>query len=177
MPSDATPSTKPAPLTIPSTRARLAGIGVVLLCVVGGFLYLGGWFSPDELTPAHLVNGFQEVFGIHFGFRRNHAKGMCITGYFESYGAGARLSKAVVFEPGRVPVVGRFSLPGGNPYVSDTPASVRGMGLDFTSANGEEWRTAMVDIPVFAVRTAQGFTINCWRGSRTRRRASRIPTS
>jgi Catalase len=118
---------------------------------------LGGWFSPDELTPARLVDGFQEVFGIHSGFRRNHAKGMCVTGYFESNGAGARLSKAAVFKSGRVPEVGRLSLPGGNPYVSDTPASVRGMGLDFTPANGEEWRTAMVDIPVFAVRTAQGF--------------------
>jgi catalase len=56
-----------------------------------------------------------------------------------------------------MPVIGRFSLPGGNPFVSDSPASVRGMGLDFTPGNGEEWRTAMVDIPVFAVSTAQGF--------------------
>jgi len=137
--------------------ARFAGIGVVIICVVGGFLYLGGWFSPHELTPARLVNGFETVFGIHSGFRRNHAKGMCVTGYFDSNGQGARLSKAVVFQTARVPVIGRFSLPGGNPFVSDSPASVRGMGLDFTPANGEEWRTAMVDIPVFAVNTAQGF--------------------
>lgn len=82
---------------------------------------------------------------------------MCITGYFDSNNQAARLSKAAVFKRGRVPVIGRFSLPGGNPYVSDTPASVRGMGLDFTPANGEEWRTAMIALPVFAVRTAQGF--------------------
>jgi catalase len=159
MPTDTTPSPKnhlPS-LSAPDTLARLAVVGVIILCVVGGFLCLGGWFSPYELTPAGLVDAFQEVFGIHSGFRRNHAKGMCVTGYFESNGAGARLSKAAVFKSGRVPVVGRLSLPGGNPYVSDTPASVRGMGLDFTPANGEEWRTAMVDIPVFAVRTAQGF--------------------
>ena len=159
MPRDATPSTEnqPAPLSVSSTLARLAGIGVVILCVVAGFLYLGGWFNPHELTPARFVNGFEEVFGIHSGFRRNHAKGMCVTGYFDSNGQGARLSKAVVFQTGRVPVIGRFSLPGGNPFVSDSPASVRGMGLDFTPGNGEEWRTAMVDIPVFAVSTAQGF--------------------
>src|SRR5271170_4736745 len=159
MPSDATPSTEnqPAPLSVSSTLARFAGIGVVLLCVVAGFLYLGGWFNPHELTPARFVNGFEEVFGIHSGFRRNHAKGMCVTGYLDSNGQGARLSKAVVFQTGRVPVIGRFSLPGGNPFVSDSPASVRGMGLDFTPGNGEEWRTAMVDIPVFAVSTAQGF--------------------
>ncbi len=159
MPSDATPSTgnQPVPLTASSTLVRLAGIGVVILCVVAGFLYLGGWFNPHELTPARFVNGFEEVFGIHSGFRRNHAKGMCVTGYFDSNGQGARLSKAVVFQTGRVPVIGRFSLPGGNPFVSDSPASVRGMGLDLTAGNGEEWRTAMVDIPVFAVSTAQGF--------------------
>jgi catalase len=159
MPSDATSSTEnqSAPLSLSGTLARLAGIGVVILSVVGGFLYLGGWFNPHELTPARFVNGFEEIFGIHSGFRRNHAKGMCVTGYFDSNGQGARLSKAVVFQTGRVPVIGRFSLPGGNPYVSDTPASVRGMGLAFRPANGEEWRTAMIDIPVFAVRTAQGF--------------------
>ena len=112
MPSDATPSTEnqPAPLSVSSTLARLAGIGVVILCVVGGFLYLGGWFSPHELTPARFVNGFEKVFGIHSGFRRNHAKGVCVSGFFDSNGQGTRLSKAVVFRTGRVPVIGRFSL-------------------------------------------------------------------
>jgi catalase len=159
MPTDTTPSpeNRPASLSASSTLARLAGIGVGIVCVVGGFLYFGGWFSPHELTPARLVDGFETVFGIHSGFRRNHAKGMCVTGYFDSNGQGARFSKAVVFQTGRVPVIGRFSLPGGNPFVSDSPASVRGLGLDFTPANGEEGRTAMVDIPVFAVNTAQGF--------------------
>ena len=84
MPSDATPSTEnqPAPLSVSSTLARLAGIGVVILCVVGGFLYLGGWFSPHELTPARFVNGFEKVYGIHSGFRRNHAKGVCVSRFF-----------------------------------------------------------------------------------------------
>jgi hypothetical protein len=73
MPSDATPSmeNQPAPLSISSRLARLTGIGVVIQCVVGGFLYLGGWFSPYELTPIRFVNGFEKVFGIHSGFRRN----------------------------------------------------------------------------------------------------------
>ena len=42
----------PAPLTARNMFARLAGIGVLLLGVVGAFLYLGGWFSPQKLTPA-----------------------------------------------------------------------------------------------------------------------------
>jgi catalase len=161
-PSDATPSTENqgAPLSVPSTLARLAGIGVVILCVVGGFLYLGGWFSPYELTPARFVNGFEKVFGIHSGFRRNHAKGVCVTGFFDSNGQGARLSKAVVFQAGRVPVVGRFSLGGGNPYVSDAPDLIRGMGLLFRLSDGEEWRTAMINRLVFPFNTPQAFYDN-----------------
>src|SRR6201993_3454199 len=162
MPSDATPPTEnqPARLSVSSTLARLVGIGVVILCVVGGFLYLGGWFSPYELTPARFVNGFEKVCGIHSGFRRNHAKGVCVTGSFDSNGQGARLSKAVVFQAGRVPVVGRFSLGGGDPYVSDAPDLIRGMGLLFRLSDGEEWRTAMINRPVFPFNTPQAFYDN-----------------
>jgi hypothetical protein len=42
----------PAPLTAGNMFARLAGVGVLLLGVVGAFHYLGGWFSPQKLTPA-----------------------------------------------------------------------------------------------------------------------------
>jgi catalase len=66
----------PAPLTPADKFARLAGVGVLILGVVGAFLYLGGWFSPHELTPAKFVDEFQQVDGIHSGFRRNHAKGV-----------------------------------------------------------------------------------------------------
>ena len=106
---------RPASLMAGKTIGRLAGIGVVILCFVGAFLYLGGWFSPHELTPARFVNGFEKVYGINPGFRRNHAKGVCVGGFFDSNGQGTRLSKAVLFRTGRVPIIGRFSLGGGNP--------------------------------------------------------------
>ena len=123
MPSDSTASAEkqPAPLSRGSTLRRLGGIGVVILCVAGGFLYLGGWFSPNALTPARFVDAFERADGVHSGFRRNHAKGVGVSGYFESNGQGARLSKAVVFRPGRVPVIGRFSFGGGDPNVADAP--------------------------------------------------------
>ncbi len=159
MPSDAAPSTEnqPAPLSVSRTLARLVGIGVVILCVVGGFLYLGGWFNPHELTPARFVNGFEKVYGIHSGFRRNHAKGVCVSGFFDSNAQGMRLSKAAVFQTGRVPVIGRFSLGGGGPYVGDTPDAIRGLGLLFRLRDGEEWRTAMINRPVFPFNTPQAF--------------------
>src|ERR1700756_3214545 len=68
-----------------------------------------------------------------------------------------RLSKAVVFRPGRVPVIGRFSLGGGQPYVADKPDTVRGLGLQFSLADGEVWRPAMITLPVFPVSTPEAF--------------------
>src|SRR5947209_19878159 len=100
---------------------RFALIGVALAAVVGAFAYLGGWFTPNELTPARFTDGFEQVNGVHPGFRRNHAKGVGVSGSFESNGQGVRLSKAHVFQPGRVPVLGRFSRGGGQPYATDSP--------------------------------------------------------
>jgi catalase len=153
-------SNQPDPQSERGKPARLAAIAGVLVCVAGAFLYLGGWFSPNQLTQARFVNGFQKVFGFWSGFRRNHAKGVCVTGFFESNGQGARLSKAVVFQTGRVPVIGRFSLGGGDPYQADAPNTVRGLGLQFRLSDGEEWRTSMINLPVFPFNTAQAFYDN-----------------
>lgn len=157
MPDTNLPNDSLPPLSRASAFLRFGGVGVVLLMVAAAFLYLGGWFTPGALTPGRFADGFQRVDGIHSGFRLNHAKGVCVSGSFESNGRGTRLSKAVVFKPGRVPVIGRFSLAGGNPYVADGPEMVRGMGLLFKLSDGEEWRTAMIDTPVFGVRTPQAF--------------------
>jgi catalase len=118
---------------------------------------VAGWLSPGRLTQTRLINRFEEVNGVHAGFRRNHAKGVCVTGSFESNGNAVRLSKAVVFRPGRVPVVGRFALAGGHPDMADGPTAVRSMALSFRPLGGEEWRTGMNNIPVFAVKDAQSF--------------------
>ena len=146
-----------APLSLGSKVARLALIGVVLTVVGGGFAYLGGWLTPRDLTPARFTDAFQSVNGVHPGFRRNHAKGLGVSGFFESNGNAVRLSKAAVFRPGRVPVIGRFSLSGGQPYVADGAGDVRGLGLQFRLPDGELWRTAMVSVPVFPFRTPQAF--------------------
>jgi catalase len=145
------------PLSPGGTMIRLAAIGVVVAAVAAGFAYVGGWLSPNRLTPGHFADTFEHVNGLYPGFRRNHAKGLCLTGSFASNGRGARLSKAVVFQPGNLPVIGRFALAGGQPYIPDGPQIVRSLALRFTLPDGEEWRTGMNDIPVFAVNTPQGF--------------------
>jgi catalase len=147
----------PPALTPIAVLARLAVIGIIVLIVAAGFAYTGGWLAPDRLTPARFADEFQQVNGVYPGFRRNHAKGLCLIGVFDSNGQGARLSKAVVFAPGRVAVIGRFALAGGRPFVTDTPQNVRSMALRFSLPHGEEWRMGINDIPVFPVSTPAAF--------------------
>src|SRR6195256_1111643 len=112
-------------LGITGTLARFTLIGVALAAVAGTFAFLGGWFTPNDLTPARFVDGFEQVNGAHPGFRRNHARGVAVSGFFESNGKGVQLSEALAFRPGRLPVLGRFSLGGGQPYAADKPDAVR----------------------------------------------------
>jgi catalase len=144
-------------LGTPGILARLALIGVALAALLGTFAYLGGWLTPNGLTPGRLTDAFEQVDGLHAGFRRNHAKGVGVSGFFDSDGNGVRLSKAVVFRPGRVPVIGRFSLSGGQPDAADRPDTVRGLGLQFSLPDGELWRTAMINLPVFPFRSPEAF--------------------
>jgi len=159
---DNPPETEPAhPLRAALTRrSALLGMGAVAgfaAVDVGGFAYAGGWLRPDVLTPPRFADRFEHVYGRHDGFRRNHAKGLSATGSFVSSGAGAAICRAAVFQPGTVPLVGRFSLGGGLPDQADKPDTIRGLGLLFQPPNGQQWRTAMVNVPVFPDSTPRGF--------------------
>src|SRR5580692_9714305 len=140
-----------------SKRSAFVVIGAVLAAVALGFAYVGGWLTPQRLGPVRMIKAFEAANGLHPGFRRNHAKGLCVTGFFNSNGAGTQYSKAAVFAPGRVPVVGRFALAGGQPFQADAPATVRSLALRFSLSDGEEWRTGMNAIPVFPFSTPQAF--------------------
>jgi catalase len=148
---------EPARLGARSTALRLGAIVAVLACSAGAFAFTGGWLTHDRLTPARIVTGFEQASGPQPGFRRNHAKGVCATGAFESVGAAVPLSKAAVFAPGRVPLVARIAFAGGLPFAADTTGQVRSLALQFKPERGQEWRTGMINIPVFPFNTARDF--------------------
>ncbi len=139
------------------TLGTAAIIAVVVAGIAGAFAYTAGWFSPSRLTPPRLVDALAPPGGPALGHRRNHAKGICFTGTFESNGKGAELSRAQAFQAGQYPVIGRFNLSGANPDAPDATVRVRGMGLQIATPNGEVWRTAMINAPVFPVATPEGF--------------------
>lgn len=143
-----------------SRRSLLLGLGAVttfLAVDLGAVAYANNVLGGDRFTRQAIIDRFQSIFGLHPGFRRNHAKGVAVSGRFESNGAGRELSTATVFAGGTSPVVGRFSLGGGNPTVADNPATVRGLGLAIGFPGREQWRTAMVNLPVFPVNSPEAF--------------------
>jgi catalase len=145
------------PLTPASKLLRFALIGAILLITLLAFGYVGGWLAPQRLTAQRMVNQLQANAGVFPGYRRNHAKGVCVMGYFDSNGQAQAYSAAQVFGQGRTPVVGRFAVPSGNPYAPDSSVPIRSMALRFSQANGQQWRTGMNSMPVFPVATPQAF--------------------
>ncbi len=145
------------PLSTASLIIRLASIGVVVAVVAGAFAYVNGSLDPQRLRPKTLVNALETNNGLHPGYRRNHAKGVCVAGYFESSPEARQYSSAQVFSEARTPVIGRFALPSGNPYAPDSSVPIRSFALQFNLANGQQWRTGMNSMPVFPVGTPEAF--------------------
>jgi catalase len=138
--------------------APLALIAVIIGLGAAAFAYTAGWFSPARISPAKLVDAFTPPGGKPpLGHRRNHAKGICFTGVFEANGAGAELSRAEVFKSGSYPVLGRFNLGTADPNAADATVRVRGVGIRIKTPDGQQWRSAMIDLPFFAVSTPQAF--------------------
>ena len=140
-----------------SPLGSLALIAIVMGAGATAFAYTAGWFSPERLTPRRLVAALAPPTGPALGHRRNHAKGICFTGVFEANGAGSELSRAQVFARGQYPVLGRFNLGTADPNAPDATVRIRGLGMSVSTPDGQEWRSAMVDPPVFPVSTPQGF--------------------
>ena len=142
-----------------SQRSALGSLVLIAAVVgfsVGAFAYTAGWLTPGRLTSAELVSALAPPGGAALGHRRNHAKGVCFTGSFEANGNAVALSKAPLFIAGQYPVLGRFNLATPDPDAADPTVRVRGIGVQI-AAPGGVWRMALIDPPVFAVSTPQGF--------------------
>ena len=72
-------------------------------------------------------------------------------------GPDPTLSQAQVFARGQYPALGRFNLGTPDPNAPDATVRVRGMGLQISTPDGQEWRSAMINAPFFPVSTPQAF--------------------
>lgn len=132
-------------------------IAAIVATIVVLFVWAAGWIGPSRVSGGTVANALQYNAGLHRGYRRAHAKGMCIAGGFEANGAGTTLSKADVFRTGRSMAIGRFSTGGGNPLANDGRNVFHAMALRIISPNGQEWRTAMDHTAIFPVADVKSF--------------------
>ncbi len=105
--------------------------------------------AADDTPPQDVIKALEDVYGVHRGQRRNHAKGTCATGEFVGRPAAAAYSRSALFSGRAVPVVARFSLAGGDPNASDAEKSPRGMALEFRLPGDHLQHMTMLDTPTF----------------------------
>ncbi len=141
----------------PSPLGSFALIAVIIAASAGAFAYTAGWLSPDRLTARKIIAALAPPGGPALGHRRNHAKGICFTGVFDSNGNGAALSSSQIFTRGQYAALGRFNLATPNANAADAMVRVRGLGLQISSPDGEVWRAAMIDPPFFPIATPEAF--------------------
>ena len=108
--------------------------------------------AADPTTPVELVDALNGVFGKHPGARASHAKGFCVSGTFTPSADGASLSKAPQFSK-PVPLLGRFSIGGGNPKAPDNTKGGRGLALKLDLGDGAASDFVMLSVPVFFAKT------------------------
>jgi catalase len=113
----------------------------------------------EEPTAEALVDALNAVFGKHAGKRAAHPKGFCLKGSFTPSAQAAGYSKAPHFNAAApVPVLGRFSLAGGNPEAGDNGKEpARGLALKFDLGDAGETDMVMISAPVFVARTPEQF--------------------
>ena len=134
----------------------------LIAIVVGGsataFAWTAGVIGPRRVSGGTVANALEyNVGGAKPGYRRAHAKGICFAGDFRANGAGTALAGASVLKPGEYPVIGRFSLGGGNPLATDGRNVFHAMALLLRTPDRQEWRMALDDTPIFPVATPQDF--------------------
>jgi catalase len=110
--------------------------------------------SPDEI-----VDALNKVWGVHPGFRANHAKGIVGQGIFVATPEAALLSKAAVFSGEAIPMTIRFSDSGGLPTVADgsSAAKPRGLAIKFHLKDGSETDIVINSLKFFPVATGEEF--------------------
>jgi catalase len=129
--------------------AALAGFALSALPVAA--------FADEPATGEDLVNALQKVGGVHPGKRVAHGKGQCVKGSFVPTAEAAALTKAKHFA-GPVGVLGRYSMGGPNPGVSDAQKdAARGFALKFDLGGGSNTDMVMLQAPVFVARNPDDF--------------------
>jgi catalase len=120
---------------------------------------LGPVAAQDAALETQLVDALNKVYGVHPGYRANHAKGVVAEGNFKAAPGATALSKAVVFNGNAIPVTVRFSDSTGIPNLPDgsAQANPHGMAIKFHLPDGSETDMVINSLKFFPVATGEEF--------------------
>ena len=105
-----------------------------------------------------IVDGMNDISGVHPGFRAAHAKGVVFKGTFTPDPESAKLCRAPHLQGDAVETTIRFSNGGGDPTAPDADRrDGKGLAVKFHLPGGEATDLVFVSIPVFLVRDEHSF--------------------
>jgi catalase len=94
--------------------------------------------AVDTNVNTEIVDALNARYGVHPGFRSNHAKGVVVEGSFTPTPRAAELSRSPLFTGATLPVTVRFSDASGLPDLHDAALLARphGMAIKFHLPDG-----------------------------------------
>jgi catalase len=132
---------------------------LLIAVIMFGLAWAGIVRAEDQPIEQQLVDAMNKVFGVHSGFRANHAKGIVVEGSFKASPEAAELSRAVLFNGSSIPVTVRFSDSTGIPNIPDgsADANPHGMAIKFNLPDGSETDMVINSLKFFPVATGEDF--------------------
>jgi catalase len=103
--------------------------GLLIAFIMLGLTWAAIGTAEDQPIEQQLIDAMNKVFGVHPGFRANHAKGIVVTASFKASAEAAGLSRAVLFNGSPIPATVRFSDATGIPNLSDGAGAANPHGM------------------------------------------------
>ncbi|MCR8658649.1 catalase family peroxidase [Paenibacillus endoradicis] len=123
--------------------------------------------NPDHDHSKHItvsssiasqtVDAIENISGVHSGYRRAHAKGICCQAVFRPSGLAAPFTSAPHLQEQEVNAIARFSGSSTDPLVADFMSPAKGMAVQFMLPGGDVTNLVGATIPVFFARTPESF--------------------
>lgn len=106
---------------------------------------------------AEAVDAIEGLSGVHPGYRRAHARGICCRAVFRPSGLAAAFTTAAHLQEQESAAVVRFSGSSTDPALADLLSPAKGMAVQFSLPDGGSTSLVGATVPVFFARTPESF--------------------
>lgn len=106
---------------------------------------------------AEAVDAIEGLSGVHPGYRRAHARGICCRAVFRPNGLAAAFTTAAHLQEQESAAVVRFSGSSTDPALADLLSPAKGIAVQFSLPDGRTTSLVGATLPVFFARTPESF--------------------